>query len=370
MLRRSLLRLPPLPSNARAKFCTSSTKFANRAIVYTETGNPATVLTALTYPSLPPPPPNSLNIRIRLAPINPADINVIEGVYPAKPALTGSLSPGQELTKPVYVGGNEALAEILQVGSGVEGLKKGDWVIMAKQQAGTWSSARTVDASDVIKLPADTLSEVNAATITVNPPTAYNMLRDFVELGEGDWVLQNGANSAVGQAVIQIAASRGLKTINFVRNRPDIDALKKQLSDLGATHVLTYDDLSDKALSRTVKQWTEDRPIRLMLNCVGGKPTAQMTRFLGTDAHLVSYGAMSKQPLALPTSAFIFKNLVAHGFWQSRWYDTHSRAEREALMHALAALKLKEPEHEIVTVLGWMSDVEAKEKNQKTRDSA
>ena len=62
------------------------------------------------------------------------------------------------------------------------------------------------------------------------------MLHDFVKLEEGDWVVQNGANSAVcflclelqihlrssfqvGQAVIQIAASRGVKTINFVRNR-------------------------------------------------------------------------------------------------------------------------------------------------------
>ena len=52
-----------------------------------------------------------------------------------------------------------------------------------------------------------------------------------------------------------------------------------------------------------------------MLNSVGGKPTQLMTRFLGVDSHLVSYGAMSKQPLSLPTSLFIFKNLTAHGFW-------------------------------------------------------
>lgn len=63
------------------------------------------------------------------------------------------------------------------------------------------------------------------------------MLQDFTSLQEGDWVVQNGANSAVrtiqcrdlahkyrcnfqvGQAVIQIAASRGFKTLNFVRNR-------------------------------------------------------------------------------------------------------------------------------------------------------
>lgn len=32
----------------------------------------------------------------------------------------------------------------------------------------------------------------------VNPPTAYNILSEFVDLRPGDFVIQNGANSAVG----------------------------------------------------------------------------------------------------------------------------------------------------------------------------
>ena len=77
-----------------------------------------------------------------------------------------------------------------------------------------------------------------------------------------------------------------------------------------------------------------------MLNCVGGPDTTAMTRFLGENAHLVSYGAMSKKPLSLPTSLFIFKNLSAHGYWQHRWYQEHSREEREQLMRTLADLKV------------------------------
>lgn len=44
-----------------------------------------------------------------------------------------------------------------------------------------------------------------AATLMINPATALRMLEDYVPLKEGDWVVQNGANSAVGLAVIQIA---------------------------------------------------------------------------------------------------------------------------------------------------------------------
>ena len=78
----------------------------------------------------------------------------------------------------------------------------------------------------------------------------------------------------VGQAVIQLAKNAALKTINFVRSRwvfmsvldldhtndafrDDIDALRQELQGLGATHVLTYDELDDrKAIKAKVKEWT------------------------------------------------------------------------------------------------------------------
>ena len=55
------------------------------------------------------------------------------------------------------------------------------------------------------------------------------MLLDFVNLKPGDVVIQNGANSAVGQAVMQIAKTMNVKTVNVVRDRDDIDQLKQRL---------------------------------------------------------------------------------------------------------------------------------------------
>lgn len=71
---------------------------------------------------------------------------------------------------------------------------------------------------------------------------------------------------------------------------------------------------------------------------LGGNETALMARLLGNNAHLVSYGAMSKQPLSLPTSLFIFKNLTSHGFWQTRWYQTQSQEEKGHVMQTLVDL--------------------------------
>jgi len=55
-------------------------------------------------------------------------------------------------------------------------------------------------------------------------------------------VIQNGANSAVGQAVIQIAAAQGLRTINLIRDRfvvcslyvYSVVSIDKFKSDLGS----------------------------------------------------------------------------------------------------------------------------------------
>lgn len=144
-----------------------SARYAHRAVVFTRNGEPASVLSTLTYPALPPPPPHSLNLKFRLSPINPSDINVVEGIYPSKPEPTKSLSAGQQLTESVCVPGNEGLAEVTDVGEGVTDIQKGDWVVMAKPQAGTWSSARTLGSHEVIKLDKGNISEVNAATIAV-----------------------------------------------------------------------------------------------------------------------------------------------------------------------------------------------------------
>jgi len=145
-------------------FTASAVSCGNRAIVYSSNGNPSSTLFARTFPSLPPPRANTVNVRFLLSPINPADINVIEGVYPTKPIAPFDLLGHAQA--PVYVGGNEGLAEVVETGEGVTELKTGDWVIMTKSQTGTWTSARNVDVQDALKVPSD-LGEAAAATITV-----------------------------------------------------------------------------------------------------------------------------------------------------------------------------------------------------------
>ena len=43
------------------------------------------------------------------------------------------------------------------------------------------------------------------------------------------------------------------------QHRPDLDNTKSLLTQLGATHVFTYDELSDRSLVKQVKERTSDR---------------------------------------------------------------------------------------------------------------
>lgn len=146
-------------------------KWVNRAIVYSENGDPSKVLTSLRYPPLPVPASDTINIQFILTPINPADLNVIEGVYPSQPSANTSLTPSGKGSKDhaVFVAGNEGLARVTAVGNGVKSLKEQDWVVMTRPQVGTWCTMKNVGVGDVIKIPrVHGLSEVHGAMMTVS----------------------------------------------------------------------------------------------------------------------------------------------------------------------------------------------------------
>uniref|UniRef100_A0A2K6V4K8 Enoyl-[acyl-carrier-protein] reductase, mitochondrial n=1 Tax=Saimiri boliviensis boliviensis TaxID=39432 RepID=A0A2K6V4K8_SAIBB len=246
-------------------------------------------------------------VKMLAAPINPSDINMIQGNYGLLPELPA-------------VGGNEGVAQVVAVGSSVTRLKPGDWVIPATAGLGTWRTEAVFSEEALIQVPNDIPLE-SAATLGVNPCTAYRMLMDFEQLQPGDSVIQNASNSGVGQAVIQIAAALDLRTINVVRDRPDIQKLTDRLKSLGAEHVITEEELRRPEMKNLFKDMPQPR---LALNCVGGKSSTELLRHLARGGTMVTYGGMAKQPVIASVSLLIFKDLKLRGFWLSQWKKDHS----------------------------------------------
>jgi mitochondrial enoyl-[acyl-carrier protein] reductase / trans-2-enoyl-CoA reductase len=258
-------------------------------------------------------------------------------VYPSKPPFDTTLGTPE----PSAVAGNEGAFEVTAIGSDVKTMSKGDWVIMKRTGQGTWRTHAQMDESELIRVDdRSQLTALQVGTVSVNSVTAYRMVKDFcnwdwLRSGE-EWLVQNGANSGVGRAVIQLAREWNIKTLNVIRERSspgDTDALKRDLLDLGATAVVTESEMLSGNFKRVVHDLTNKsrEPIRLALNCVGGENASSLAKILAPESHLVTYGAMSRQPVALPSGLLIFKNLVFDGFWVSRWGDRNPALKEDTI---------------------------------------
>ncbi|KAF2000014.1 NAD(P)-binding protein [Amniculicola lignicola CBS 123094] len=329
-----------------------------KALTFTNYGEPPDVLSLHTH-SISPPYGNLMTLRFLASPINPADINQIQGVYPSKPTFTTSLSTKD----PIAVAGNEGVAEVIALGekAKAEGFKKGDWVIMKGPGFGTWRTHASAQPSDVVRLEDEVregITPVQAGTVSINPCTAYRMLQDFTPLCEGDWFIQNGANSGVGRAAIQLAKKWGVRSINVIRARDDKakeEEMKQELREIGADIVITDAELQAQGIRDMAKQWTNGgrEPIRLGLNCVNGKPAIAMAKLLAAESHFVTYGAMSKQPLTVPASLLIFKDIHFDGFWVSRWADRHPEEKKRTVEDVLGMTRRGEFRDMPVDEIKW-----------------
>ncbi|KAM5247120.1 enoyl-[acyl-carrier-protein] reductase, mitochondrial [Ctenodactylus gundi] len=309
-----------LPCRAAASCSASADPSRVRALIYGSHGDPAKVV---ELKNLEPAAVGGSDVRVRMlaAPINPSDINMIQGNYGLLPKLPA-------------VGGNEGVGQVVAVGSSVTRLKPGDWVIPANAGLGTWRTEAVFSEEALIEIPSD-IPLQSAATLGVNPCTAYRMLVDFEQLQPGDSVIQNASNSGVGQAVIQIAAALGLRTINVVRDRPDIQKLTDRLKDLGAEHVITEEELRKPETKTLLKDVPQPR---LALNCVGGKSSTELLRHLAPGGTMVTYGGMAKQPVIASVSLLIFKDLKLQGFWLSQWKKNHGPDKFKGLILTLCDL--------------------------------
>lgn len=252
-------------------------------------------------------------VKLLASPINPADVNTVQGIYGIKPALPA-------------VPGMEACGEVVSCPGGE--LAPGTRVIFLRR-GGAWATETLVPVGSLLPVPED-MDPEQASMLGVNPLTALRLMEGFRSLKEGDWIVQNAANSNVGRCVIQLARERGVSTINLVR-RPE---LREELVSLGATVVLEDDpDMVAAALEASGGA----RP-GLAFNAVGGDSALRQMDLLARRGIQVTYGAMGRRSLKVPNKFLIFKELTLTGFWLSQWLNEASGEERNSSYAALAQL--------------------------------
>lgn len=262
-----------------------------------EFGEPEQVVHLVERPDPGEPGCDEVVIDAELAPINPSDLLNMRGLYGAhRPRLP-------------LIPGNEGIGRVVKCGTGVKHVKAGDRVLLPTP--GAWQERVKVPAKGLFALP-DRIDLEQLAMLRVNPPTAYLMLHEFVAPQPGHWVIQNAANSGVGQCLIRLAHAAGMKSINVVR-RPE---LVESLQACGGDVVLVDGPELDKQVREAVGNGT----LQLAIDAVGGAATQRLARCVQDDGVVVNYGALSGEACQIDPRETVFRNVALRGFWLRRWY--------------------------------------------------
>jgi NADPH:quinone reductase-like Zn-dependent oxidoreductase len=285
-----------------------------KAIQIEAFGNPLEVVKVADVPDVGAPATGEVVISVEASPVNPSDLFMVTGGYGYRPRLPAII-------------GTEGVGRVVAVGAGVKHLREGDRTLVPFPGP-AWAERIKADATWLRPLPPGDVNQF--AMLGVNPPTAYLLLTDIVKLPHGSWVIQNSANSGVGRAIVVIAKSRGLRTVNVVRR----DEVVEEMKALGGDVVL----VDGPDLANRVAAKTGNAPITLALDCVGDTSSMHLMNCLSEGGVLTSYGNISRKPMVVQPGNLAFKKQTIRGFWLVHWYQSSEPDEITAMFDHLAPL--------------------------------
>ncbi len=287
----------------------------SRALRFEQFGPPAEALKLVDVPQANPGP-GQVRLRLSHRAINPSDLYTVSGHYGRLPTLPA-------------VPGFEAVGRIAALGEGVTGWQIGQRAIPLSS-GGTWQEEVLVNVAQLLPV-AEGVPDQSAAQFVVNPVTAWVMMTDELNLQPGQWLLQTAAGSTLGRTLIQMAQLQGVKTINFVRRREQV----QELLDLGADAVICTEDADVVA---QVLALTEGRGVHGGVDAVGGQTGALAASCLRAGATLLVYGGLSGQALPLNGGEMIFKGTTVRGFWLTFWFGARPQPHVQAVLTKLMTL--------------------------------
>jgi trans-2-enoyl-CoA reductase len=222
-----------------------------------------------------------------------------------------------------FVAGTEGVGLVVAAGPGCDRIKTNDLVVPVRPALGTWQTLGVHQARDMAPFPPLSLEPAQIASFLALC-TAYRLLDAYGSIRPGDTIIQSNADSAVGQAVIQLCKVLHLESINLVADQDGFDEVDDALRAQGATHV--WKD-SGSVASR-IKRTRTALP-RLGFDNLGGSTLHRIAECLRPGATLVSYGAAQPKIDPFPFVPLMHRDVELRGFWLYRWLgDSWDNFER------------------------------------------
>lgn len=267
------------------------------AAQFARNGHPPDVVEVVEVET-PPVGPGDVLVDVQAAAIGPPHLLTISGGYGVQPDLPA-------------IPGGEGLGKVVEVGKNVANVTLGDLIMIPPNSGGCWRQQMVVPSDRISLVFPPEGDPLQLAMIMANPPAAWQLLNTVVELEPGDWVIQNAANSAVGNYLMQLANVYGYHTVNVVRR----DGLEEQIArSKGDVCIVDGSDLGDR-----VKEATGGAEIKLAVDAIAGDATQRLADCLSDDGVIVTYGLLSGDSCQLSAKDLIFRNLRHQGIWTKMW---------------------------------------------------
>jgi NADPH2:quinone reductase len=288
-----------------------------RAIRIHEAGGPEVL--RLEEVDLPPPGDGEVQVRHTAIGLNYIDVYDRSGLYPQP--LPGGI-------------GREAAGRVLAVGRKVRGFRVGDRVAYVHSVPGSYSDARNVPASRLVKIPAG-VSDEHAAVLMLKGMTACYLLRQTCRVKRGDFIVVHAAAGGVGLILSQWGKALGAVVIGIVGSEQKAVLAKKS----GCRHVLVR---GRDAIVDSVKKITRNVGAHVVYDAVGKDTFFESLDCLRKRGLMVNYGSASG-----PVAPFSTAELVKRGslyVTRPTLFDyTADRADLDALAReTFAAVKKKQ----------------------------
>lgn len=259
-----------------------------KGVAYSRHGEPWDVVTVVDLPE-PQLSPGQVLVALEAAPIHIADLLAMRATLPFFPVPPG-------------VGGFEGVGRITAIAEDVDDWRVGERVFLPIGY-GAWQAHHVVDVAALIKAPEGVPAE-QLALAPINLTTAYLLLHAYDRLEDGDWVIQNGANSNVGTYVDVFARRAGINMVHVVRRPALVEILKGE----GRAHVL----VDGPNLAEEVAAITQSRP-KMAFDVIGGEATARLGACVADHGLVLSYGFLSKAPHQLAYPDLVFRGVRLRG---------------------------------------------------------
>ena len=218
---------------------------------------------------VPSPKPNEALVEIKATGVNFIDVYFREGRYPAQLP---------------FVNGQEAAGVVVETGSEVTNVQRGDRVAYTSA-LGSYAQYAAVPADRLVKIP-DELDFEQAAAAMLQGMTAHYLLYSTYPLKKGETALIHAAAGGVGLLLVQMAKRIGARVIGTAGTQE-----KAQLArDAGADECIVY---TEADFETETQRLTGGKGVEVVYDGVGKATFDNDLNVLRPRGYLVLFGGAS-----------------------------------------------------------------------------